>query len=476
MTVNAKTLVAACAALAAAAAAAFPGDDGEKALELHECPLLPKETKAEKDARMAWWAEARFGMFIHFGLYAAPGRHEWVQKYERIRPGDYEARYKKRFNPDQFDAREWVARAKAAGMKYIVLTTKHHEGFCMWDTATTDFKITDTAFRRDLVREYVDACREAGIRVGFYYSIIDWHHPQFRVDTIHPLSNILSKEELKAENAKRDMGKYREYMMKQVTELLTGYGKVDVLFFDFTHPGYHQEGKNGREDYHSEELLALTRKLQPQIIVNDRLGLKDTVGGWDMKTPEQVIVPKCPTFNGEEIYWETCQTFSGSWGYFRDEDTWKSPRQLIDILVDSVSKKGNLLLNVGPTARGRFDSRACARLDAIGRWMDANSRSIYGCTAAPEELRSQIPEGCKMTYNPKTNVLYLHILEWPIKVLPITFSDKVEYAQLLHDASEVQIKQPRHVSGTLRKDVPASLMLPVKKPDVEIPVVEMFLK
>ena len=169
-------------------------------------------------------------------------------------------------------------------------------------------------------------------------------------------------------------------------------------------------------------------------------------------------------------------TFSGSWGYFRDEDTWKSPRQLIDILVGSVSKKGNLLLNVGPTARGRFDSRACARLDAIGRWMDANSRSIYGCTAAPEELRSQIPEGCKMTYNPKTNVLYLHILEWPIKVLPITFSDKVEYAQLLHDASEVQIKQPRHVSGTLRKDVPASLMLPVKKPDVEIPVVEMFLK
>ena len=476
MRVNRKTLAAACAAFAAAAAVAFPGDDGEKAMELRECPLLPKETKAEKDARMAWWAEARFGMFIHFGLYAAPGRHEWVQKYEKIRPGDYEARYKRRFNPDQFDAREWVARAKAAGMKYIVLTTKHHEGFCMWDTATTDFKITGTAFRRDLVREYVDACREAGIRVGFYYSIIDWHHPQFRVDSIHPLSDILSKDELEAENARRDMGKYREYMMKQVTELLTAYGKVDVLFFDFTHPGYHEEGKNGREDYHSEELLALTRKLQPQIIVNDRLGLKDTVGGWDMKTPEQVIVPKCPTFNGEEIYWETCQTFSGSWGYFRDEDTWKSPRQLIDILVDSVSKKGNLLLNVGPTARGRFDSRACDRLEAIGRWMDANARSIYGCTAAPEELRRQVPEGCKMTYNPKANVLYLHILEWPIKVLPITFSDRVEYAQLLHDASEVKIRQPRHVSGTLRTDVPASLMLPVKKPDVEIPVVEMFLK
>ena len=169
------------------------------------------------------------------------------------------------------------------------------------------------------------------------------------------------------------------------------------------------------------------------------------------------------------------QTFSGSWGYHRDEDTWKSPRQLLDILIDSVSKKGNLLLNVGPTARGRFDDRACARLDAMGRWMDANGRAIYGCTAAPEELRRQCPEGCKMTYNPKSNTLYLHILEWPIKVLPITFSDKVEYAQFLHDASEVRIKPPRNVSGTIRKDMPPSLMLPVRKPDVEIPVIEMFL-
>lgn len=346
----------------------------------------------------------------------------------------------------------------------------------MWNTKTTDYKITKTSFGRDVVREYVDACRAAGIRVGLYYSIIDWHHHDFRIDDIHPLYAIHGCEKARKMNEQRDMAKYREYMMRQVTELLTEYGRIDVLFFDFTHPGYHEQGRNGREEYHSEELLALVRKLQPQIIVNDRLGLKDVVGGWDMKTPEQVIVPKCPTFNGEDIYWETCQTFSGSWGYFRDEDTWKTPRQLLDILIDSVSKKGNLLLNVGPTARGRFDDRACDRLDAMGKWMDANCRSIYGCTAAPEELLKQCPEGCKMTYNPKTNALYLHILEWPIKVLPITFSDRVDYAQFLHDASEVQIKQPRHVSGSLRKDVPASLMLPVKQPNVEIPVVEMFLK
>ena len=470
-----RTVVTACAALAATVAIGFPGDDGEGMLELRESPLLPKETKAEKDARMAWWAEARFGMFIHFGLYASLGRHEWVMNREKIRPEDYEARYMLRFNPDRYDAKEWVARAKSAGMRYMVLTTKHHEGFCMWDTKTTDFRITKTAFGRDLVREYVDACREAGIRVGFYYSIIDWHHPDYYIDTIHPLSKILSKKEREEANKTRDMANYRDYMMRQVTELLTEYGRIDVLFFDFTHPGYHRPERNGSEDYHSEELLALVRKLQPGIIVNDRLGLKDVVGGWDMKTPEQICVPKCPTFNGEEIYWETCQTFSGSWGYHRDEDTWKSPRQLIDILIDSVSKKGNLLLNVGPTARGRFDHRACERLAAIGEWMDANNRSIYGCTAAPEDLLRQCPEGCKMTYNPKTNVLYLHILEWPIKVLPITFSGRVAYAQLLHDGSEVQIQQPRHVSGDLRKDVPASLMLPVKKPDVEIPVVEMFL-
>ena len=471
-----KNVIYACAVLAATVAPGAPGDEGEPKLELRECSLLPAETKAEKDARMAWWADARFGMFIHFGLYATLGRHEWVEYYEKIRPEDYASRYMPRFNPDKYDAREWVRRAKAAGMKYIVLTTKHHEGFCMWDTKTTDFKITNTPFKRDVVREYVDACREAGMRVGFYYSIIDWHHPDYFVDENHPLRQLLGSEKAAELNKTRDMAKYRDCLMKQVTELLTEYGKIDVLFFDYTYMSYHHPAKNGREDYHSEEILALVRRLQPQIIVNDRLGLKDVVGGWDMKTPEQVIVPKCPTFNGEDIYWETCQTFSGSWGYYRDEDTWKSPRQLIDILIDSVSKKGNLLLNVGPTARGEFDYRACDRLDAMGRWMDANGRSIYGCTAAPEELRRRCPAGCKMTYNPKTNALYLHIFEWPIKVLPITFSDKVDYAQFLHDASEVQIKQPRHVSGSIRKDVPASLMLPVKKPNVEIPVVEMFLK
>ena len=464
MTVMALVL---CATLAAQA------DDTK--IEMKTCPLFPVETKAEKTARMQWWTDARFGMFIHFGLYAMPGRHEWVRKDEKIPEEEYNAKYFARFNPDRFDARKWVKAAKAAGMKYIVLTTKHHEGFCLWDSKYTDYKITNTPFKRDLLREYVDACHEEGIHVGLYYSIIDWHHPNFKVDGCHPLNPAgqpNAKEKLAELNRTRDMVEYRKYMMNQITELLTEYGKIEVAFFDFTYKTMPEI--NQPSDYHSEEVLALVRKLQPGIIVNDRLGLREYVGGWDMKTPEQVNLTECPKINGEEIYWETCQTFSGSWGYYRDEETWKSPRQLLTMLVETVSMKGNLLLNVGPTARGEFDWRAKDRLAAMGEWMSANGRSIYGCTAAPKEFVA--PKGTVLTYNPRANCLYLHILEWPIKVLPITFSDKVAYAQFLHDASEVQIKQPRNVSGSVRTDVPASLMLPVRKPNVEIPVVEMFLK
>jgi alpha-L-fucosidase len=451
---------------------------GEK-VEVRVSPLLPKETKVEKQERMAWWTHDRFGMFIHFGLYAMPARHEWVRKYETIPKKVYDEKYFPRFNPDLFDAREWVRSAKKAGMKYIVLTTKHHEGFCLWDTKATDYKITKTPFGRDLVKEFVEACREGGIRVGFYFSLIDWHHPEYRIDRNHPecpkaayaMNDTECAATLAKLNAGKDDDKFRAFIRDQVTELLTNYGKIDILFYDFSlnRPNY-----NGAQYWDSESLLALTRKLQPGIIVNDRLGLTDVEGGWDMKTPEQISVPAWPEFNGERIAWETCQTFSGSWGYYRDEATWKSPAQLLGILIDSCSKGGNLLLNVGPTARGEFDQRAVNRLDALGAWMRVNNRSIYGCTAAPEGFTA--PKGTTLTYNPKTNRLYLHIFEYPVKVLPFPFADKVAYAQFLHDGSEVKIAQPRHVSGTVRTDVDASLHLPVLKPDVEIPVVEMYLK
>ena len=451
------------------------------------CGATLAETDAEKAQRMKWWTDARFGMFIHFGLYAMPARGEWVRQRARIPVAPYDAKYLPRFNPDLFDARQWARDAKAAGMRYMVLTTKHHEGFCLFDSALTDYKITRTPFGRDLVREYVDACRAEGLGVGFYYSLIDWHHPDFTVDTDHPLfPHELARnrsdtgyaeplpgldERLAELNKGRDFDRYREYMFGQIRELLTQYGKIDIIFYDFTY-GRSRYGKSA-DDWHSRDILAMTRRLQPGIIVNDRLGLNHE-GGFDIKTPEQISVPKCVEVDGREVAWETCQTFSGSWGYNRDETTWKSPAQLLGMLIDTVSKKGNLLLNVGPTARGEFDMRACDRLQAMGEWMKLNSRAIYGCTAAPDGFAA--PEGTKLTYNPVTRRLYVHLLEYPVRVLPIAFSDKIEYAQFLHDGSELKLTVPRHVSGEPRTDLPASLHLPVAKPPVEIPVVEMFLK
>ena len=216
----------------------------------------------------------------------------------------------------------------------------------------------------------------------------------------------------------------------------------------------------------------MTRELQPGIIVNDRLGRGVPA---DVVTPEQRKTGKWPMWNGKKApSWETCQTFSGSWGYYRDEMTWKDLRQLLVMIIDNVSKGGNTILNVGPTGRGVFDDRAKERLAGIGRWMKFNGRSIYGCGIAPEGIEA--PEGTLLTYNRERNRLYIHLLDYPIKSLPISFSDKVKYAQFLHDASEVKIKIPLEVSGVPRKDVDPSFILPVVKPNFESPVIEVILK
>jgi len=447
---------------------------------LKDRPTPPKsifnETEAQRDARRAWWTHDRFGMFIHFGLYALPARHEWVQSKEYINPKSYEQRYMKYFNPDLFDAKEWVACAKAAGMKYMVLTTKHHEGFCMWDTKTTDYKITNTPFKRDLVREYVDACREAGIKVGFYFSIKDWHHPDYLIDATHPCRprNGLDDETYEKLNAGKDWNRYREYMYEQIRELLGGdYGKIDIVWFDYTVK--QKFGKNWKH-WESVELMKMVRQMQPGILIDNRLDLMDTEDGYDFITPEQCRVTQWPTWNGKRMPWETCQTFSGSWGYFRDETTWKSAHQLIELLVNSVAFGGNLIMNVGPTGRGEFDYRAKDRLEAYGKWMHANARSIYGCTMAPEEFRA--PVDSLLTYNPETKRLYVHLVNYPMGSLPFSFGDKVAYAQFLHDASEIKVrlapKEHGGQSGIYNKA--DSFMLPMVKPDQEIPVIECFLK
>jgi alpha-L-fucosidase len=430
---------------------------------------IGNETPEQKEQRMSWWTDARFGMFIHWGLYSLAARHEWVKNHEYLTNEQYQ-KYFDNFDPDHFDPKKWAKEAKAAGMKYAVLTTKHHEGFCLFDSKYTDYKATNTAAKRDLVKEYVEAFRAEGIKVGFYYSLLDWHHPDYTVDDCHPLrpkESDKDKEEIYARlNKGRDMAKYRQYMRNQITELLTNYGKIDVLWLDWSWDKGAKHGK-GQDDWGSVELLKLVRKLQPGIIINNRLGLDEYADGADFVTPEQVSSKELEPFKGKT--WETCQTFSGSWGYYRDENTWKTHRQLLDLLITSVSNGGNLILNVGPTARGEFDYRATSALDSLSYWMHANSKAIYNCTYAPAAFKT--PDNTKLTYNAGTKRLYVHIYTYPAngKLILPGYKGKISYAQFLNDDSE--LKYAEVANGT-----DLELTLPQNKPHYDIPVVELMLQ
>ncbi|MBN1290581.1 MAG: alpha-L-fucosidase, partial [Candidatus Latescibacteria bacterium] len=259
------------------------------------------ETEQQRDARMQWWAEARFGMFIHWGLYALPARHEWIKNRERIPDEEYQ-KYFELFDPDLYDPAEWARAAKKAGMKYVVITSKHHEGFCLFDSKYTDYKATNTPYGKDLLKPFVKAFRDEGLKVGFYYSLIDWHHPEFPVDRIHPMRD---NKEFREQEKNRDITKYQEYLHNQVREILTMYGKIDCLFLDFSYPG--DDGK-GRDDWQSIKLLKMIRQIQPDIIVNDRLDLLDVPGGWDFRTPEQFKPREWIRMDGKRVPWETCQT------------------------------------------------------------------------------------------------------------------------------------------------------------------------
>lgn len=418
----------------------------------------------------SWFVHDRFGLFIHWGLYSQAARHEWVQNNERIPREVYEQRYFKRFDPDLYNPTAWAKAAANAGMKYFVITTKHHEGFCLWDSKLTDYKAPNTAAGRDLLRPMVEAFRRENLRVGLYHSLIDWHHPHYVLDPhIGPYHDHKDRE---AMNKGRDQKKYAKYLHGQVRELLTRYGQIDVLWFDFSYPKADGSGK-GHKDWESETLYKMVRKLMPKVILDDRLDMKD---GWDVKTPEQFQPREWPRVDGQPVVWEACQTFSGSWGYHRDEADWRSTDELIRTLIDCVSKGGNLLLNVGPTGRGEFDERAMSRLEGIGEWMKRHSRSIYGCTQAPQEFK--VPQDCRYTYNPEKKRLYCHLFAWPYKHVQLEgLADKVEYAQLLNDASEVRLKVDAWYAEHMKQDPKnVTLTLPQRKPDVAIPVVELFLK
>jgi len=316
------------------------------------------ENAAER--RGEWFEEARFGLYIHWGLYSLGARHEWLQSREFMSREQYR-QYFDRFDPDLYDPRAWAKIAAEAGMRYMVVTTKHHEGFCLWDSELTDYKAPNTPAGRDLLAPLLEAFREEGLRTGLYYSLLDWHHPDYTVDVKHPRRY---DPEYAAKDKVRNWQRYVDYMHGQIRELLTNYGDIDVMFLDFSIPPEEGFPGKGRNEWQSERLVNMIRELRPNMLINDRL---DVPG--DITTPEQYQPRGAIRIGGRPVRWEACHTFSGSWGYYRDEESWKSTDQILRMLIDTVSKGGNFLLNVGPNGRGELDERALVRLREIGRWM-----------------------------------------------------------------------------------------------------------
>ncbi|MDT8402377.1 MAG: alpha-L-fucosidase [Bacteroidales bacterium] len=362
----------------------------------------------EGEDRMDWWRDARFGMFIHWGLYAVPAGEwegttnhaEWIRTTAQIPLETYDA-FVEQFNPVDFDADEWVKMAKEAGMKYIVITSKHHDGFCLFDSEYTDFDIMSTPFKRDILKELSDACAREGIVICWYHSIMDWHHPDYL-----PRRNW--ETERSAEGA--DFDRYvEEYLKKQLAELTGNYGRIGVLWFDgeWEDTWTHERGI---------DLYNYVLELQEDIIINNRVdkgrqGMAGMTAGdefrGDFGTPEQEI----PARGLPGVDWETCMTMNNHWGYNKYDDNWKSSRELIQKLVDIASKGGNFLLNVGPKADGTFPQESIERLKAIGDWMDIYGESIYGTTASPF---SDIEWGrCTKKQVGKNTRLYLHVFDWP---------------------------------------------------------------
>lgn len=365
--------------------------------------------------RTKWFMEARFGMFIHWGLYSIPARGEWVRSHEKMSIEEYE-KYFHLFDPSDYDPRQWAKLAKKAGMRYAVLTAKHHDGFCLFDSKLTDYKSTNTKAGRDLVREFLDAFRAEGLRVGLYFSIIDWHHPDFPKygDRQHPMRN---NEAYKDETINFD--RYLEYMHGQVNELVANYGKLDLLWFDFSYDDM------AGEKWRAKELVDMVRTYQPDVVIDNRLeGAGDNHGSiatrnplsysGDFASPEQVIPPTgIRDEDGTPIPWELCATMNNHWGYCNFDRQYKSPQMLIRKLVECVSKGGNMILNVGPDAKGNIPAESVTILEEVGRWMAKNKESIYGCGIS--ELPK--PEWGRYTQNKK--VIYAHVYEPPLGALPL---------------------------------------------------------
>ncbi|WP_391574255.1 alpha-L-fucosidase [Cohnella sp.] len=386
-----------------------------------------------REERTREFLRSRFGMFIHWGLYSIPARGEWVRGNEKMSFEQYKVFFDE-FDATRYDPRAWARAAKAAGQKYAVLTTKHHDGFCLFDSKLTDFKATNTPAGRDLIREYVDAFRAEGLSVGLYYSIIDWNHPDYPGygDRIHP-----DRDNEAAKDKPIDFERYLDYMHGQVRELLTNYGKIDIMWFDFSY-----DDMTG-EKWRATELIRMIRSIQPDIIIDNRLGgdiraAEPEEYAGDFYSPEQIIPPGgIVDVNGTSIPWEACITLNDNWGYHSGDREYKSAAQVIRTLVECVSKNGNLLLNVGPDAKGEITRESLDVLAEVGEWLRLNGDSIYGCGAS--ELAK--PEWGRYTQN--GNKLYAHVFDRGIG--PVYFAGlkgRIKRARLLRDGTELKVELP----------------------------------
>ena len=404
----------------AAAAGTGCGRTAEPKAEVAAAPA--SQPPPEHERRMAWWREAKFGMFIHWGLYSQLGRQEWAMSLEDIPVDQYE-KLAKTFKPKPDMARDWARLAKRAGMKYMVLTTKHHEGFCNFDSKLTDYCATKQGPGRDLVKEYVEAARAEGLRVGFYYSLMDWHHPD----------GMRAKDD--AEARKR----FVAYIHGQIRELLTNYGKIDILWYDVAVP-------LDAAGWESEKMNQMVLQLQPDIVVNNRNWLAG-----DFSTPEQTV----EATKGD---WESCMTLNDSWGFTTADDNWKSPQRVVRNLVQCCQDGGNYLLNIGPKSDGSIPEPSVRILTAVGRWMEKNSGAIYGTQ------KSQVTLSNIAGFTRKGNTLYAHVYFWPGSEATLGgISAKPKSAKLLASGKEVAFT---HAGTQLTfKD------LPTQAPDEPVTVI-----
>lgn len=387
--------------------------------------------------RMEWYLDARFGMFIHWGLYSIPARGEWLRSEEEITKEDY-MKYFEEFNPSNYNPKAWARAAKEAGMKYVVLTAKHHDGFCLYDSQYTDFKSTNTKLGRDVVKDFVEAVREEGLKVGLYFTIIDWYHDDYPHygDKFHPM-----RKNPEYKNDNRNFDNYLTYMHNQIREICTNYGKIDLLWFDFSYDDMRGE------KWKATELMSMVRSLQPDVIIDNRLecsgeGLGSlaacdpTPYHGDFVTPEKMIPPNgIQDVQGNDIAWEACVTMNNNWGFCAVDHFFKPASMLIKKLVECVSKGGNMILNVGPDARGNIPEESMEILKGIGGWMKKNGKSIYGCG------KTQIPKPDYGRVTGKGNHLYFHLFENTIGPVPLLGvpKERVKGIRYLATGAEVPV-------------------------------------